>query len=75
MSRAGSRPDKRKGSREKAGSGNRHFYHGLLDTMRHWEKKVYGYSVGTHEPKGIVVVGLERPRIANEETAEAEVSK
>ena len=28
--RRGSRPDKRKGSREKAGRGIRHFYHGLL---------------------------------------------
>ena len=39
--------------------------HITVDTMRHWEEKVYGYSVGTHEPKGIVVVGLEPPPVAH----------
>ena len=29
-----------------------------IDTHRHWEQDVYGYSVGTHEPKGIVIIQL-----------------
>lgn len=34
-----------------------------VDTYRHWEQDVYGFSVATHEPKGIVVVAISQASI------------
>jgi hypothetical protein len=34
------------------------WYQLTLDTKRHWEEKVYGFSVSTREPKGIAVVKI-----------------
>lgn len=42
-----------------------------VNTKRHWEANVYGFSVSTHEPKGIVVVGLQPAKPSEE----AEVPK
>ena len=48
-----------------------HLHPVTVNTKRHWEERVYGFSVTTHEPKGIVVVGLEPAKPSNE----AEVPK
>ena len=40
--------------------------HLTVADMRHWEEKVYGYSVAAHQPKGIVVVELEAPKTDKE---------
>jgi hypothetical protein len=37
-----------------------------VNTLRHWDQGVYGFSVTTREPKGIVVVKLEVPKPAEE---------
>lgn len=34
-----------------------------INTRKHWEENVYGFSVATHDPKGIVVVGLALPAL------------
>ena len=34
------------------------FWSLTVETLRHWEHDVYGYSVATREPKGIVIVKL-----------------
>jgi hypothetical protein len=33
-----------------------------VSTLQHWDQNVYGFSVTTREPKGIVVVKLEVPK-------------
>jgi hypothetical protein len=43
------------------------------DTRKHYEE-VFGFSVSTHEPKGIVVLNLTVPEVEEEEQIELELS-
>lgn len=38
------------------------------NTLNHWEKRRYGFSVATHEPKGIAVVAI-APNRAHDDAA------
>lgn len=45
-----------------------------VNTKRHWQENVYGYSVATREPKGIVVVTLEKPKVPEESVGDEATS-
>ena len=38
-------------------------YNFFLDMKNHWEKNVYGFSVKSHDPKGIAVIPLAPPPV------------
>jgi hypothetical protein len=42
-------------------------YQITVNTKRHWEENVYGYSVSAHEPKGIAVVLIRPPHHSQED--------
>jgi hypothetical protein len=45
-----------------------------VNTKRHWEENVYGYSVATREPKGIVVVTMEQTKVSEESVSDEAAS-